>query len=345
VGILQRLEIAGQHALRLRTAEARRLVFESLLGETRWAVRVEVQRLFARILLMRERVRHAQRFVEFAEAMSRIAGRQVELGESSPLVRLVANVELAQAQAMLVEARQAKRSLRHQLAGVVGWPSPELPEVEGDLPAVQPALSARQLLALMAEHHPALRTRELAVLAGREHLRSANRDAVPSPTVGVAYESEAAPTGEGRHQSWTVRMIIPLPLWSQNQVARARAEAELVLADREREETITRLRVEVREATSALNAAAERVTLYQNAVVPQLEENLVRLERAYELGEVGAHEVFQTRARLLEGISGYIDARVAYFDAAAALKQVVGTEISSTDGMSGRLTNESGEER
>jgi len=257
----------------------------------------------------------------------------------------VANVEVAQAQAMLVEARQAQRSLRHRLAGVVGWPSPELPEVEGDLPAVQPALSARQLLALMAEYHPALRTRELAVLAGREHLRSANREAVPSPTVGVAYESEAAPTGEGRHQSWTVRMIIPLPIWSQNQVARARAEAELVLADREREETITRLRVEIREATSALNAAAERVTLYENAVVPQLEENLVRLERAYELGEVDAHEVFQTRARLLEGISGYIDARVAYFDAAAALKQVVGTEFSSTDSMSGRLTNESGEER
>lgn len=345
VGFLQRLEIAGQHALRLRTADARRLVFESLLGEARWAVRVEVQRLFARVLLVRERVRHAQRFVDFAEAMRRIAVRQVELGESSPLVGLVANVEVAQAQAMLVEARQEKRSLRHQLALVVGWPSPELPEIVGDLPAVHPALSARQLLSLMAEHHPALRTRELAVLAGRAHLRSANREAAPSPTVGVAFESEASPAEEGRHQSWTVRMTIPLPIWSQNQVARARAEAELVLADREREETVTRLRVEVREAASALDAAAEQVTLYENAVVPQLEENLVRLERAYELGEVDAQEVFLTRARLLEGISGFIDARVAYFNAAASLRQVVGTELLSTHGLPGRLNHESGEER
>jgi len=345
LGLSQRFEIAGQHDLRLRVAEALRLTSESSLGEARWAVHVEVQRLFARILLVAERVEQAQRTVDFAEAMQAIALRKVELGESSPLVRLLADVEVAQARAMSIESLQAQRALILRLVALVGWQSSEPLQLEGTLPAVRLAASAQNLLALMAEHHPAVRTRELAVLARRAQLRSAQREVWPSPTVGVAYENEADDLGAERHQSWTVRMSMPFPLWSQNQVERARAEAELVLADREREETMMRLRVEVRDAASALNAAAERVELYRQAVVPQLEENLVRLERAYELGEVDAHQVFQTRTRLVDGVSGYIEARVAYYDAAAALQHVIGTEEWSTDGEPSGLSRDSGGER
>ena len=76
-----------------------------------------------------------------------------------------------------------------------------------------------------------------------------------------------------------------------------------------------------------MNSAAERVALYETDIMPQLEENLALLERAYELGEVDIHQVSQTREQLLTATGRYIEARVTYYEAAAELEGLVGAEI------------------
>jgi cobalt-zinc-cadmium efflux system outer membrane protein len=179
----------------------------------------------------------------------------------------------------------------------------------------------------MAEHHPSLRTRELAVVAGRSRLALEDREAWPEPTVGLSYGREAAPGPEAEADVWLFNLTFPIPLWRTNQDGRARAEAELVVADREREATATRLRGDLLQAAIALNAAVDRVALYETGVVPQLEENLVLLQRAYELGEVDVHQVSQTRERLLTATGQYIDARITYHETAATLEGLVGTEL------------------
>ena len=202
-----------------------------------------------------------------------------------------------------------------------------LPDVQGSLPEVRQAPDVNSLLALMAEHHPSLRTRELAVVAGRSRLALEDREAWPEPTVGLSYGREAAPGPEAEADVWLFNLTFPIPLWRTNQDGRARAEAELVVADREREATATRLRGDLLQAAIALNAAVDRVALYETGVVPQLEENLVLLQRAYELGEVDVHQVSQTRERLLTATGQYIDARITYHETAATLEGLVGTEL------------------
>ncbi|TXD35032.1 TolC family protein [Lujinxingia vulgaris] len=329
--IQQRLEIAGEPGLRLDAARDQQKLREADVQEVRWSVHVEVHRLFVDILLVRERLEQAERFVEFAESMRDIAARQVEAGESSPLILLVAEADLAQTREAVIEARRSLEGLTTRLAAVIGWPQLELPPVEGTLPPLRAAPNPSDLLTLMAEHHPELRTRELAVLAEQSRLALEHREAWPEPTLGLSFGREAALGPEAGTNLWLINMSLPLPFWRRNQEGRALAQARLQIADSERAATAARLRAELTEAAIAMNAAAERVTLYETSVVPQLEENLALLQRAFELGEVDVHQVSQTRERLLNATGQYIDARITYYESAAMLEGLVGTEIWTND--------------
>ena len=323
----QQLEIGGQPRLRRAAARDRQQMFDAAVNEVRWSVHVEVHRLFAQLLMVRERLTQAERFVAFSQSLRDIAARQVDAGESSPLILLVAEADLAQTHEALIAAHLLDNSLRTQLATIIGWPDPRLSEVEGMLAVVRPSPDLGTLLGLMAEHHPSLRTRELAVQAERSRLELEERAAWPDPMVGVAYAREAGPGPEPAADVWLFNLTLPVPIWRTNQGETARAEAALIVADREREETAMRLRGDLARAVDALDSAAARVALYDTGIVPHFEEALALLQRAYELGEVDVHEVSQTRQRLLNATAQYIDARVAYYETAAVLEGLVGTEV------------------
>jgi cobalt-zinc-cadmium efflux system outer membrane protein len=329
LAVQQQIEIAGEPGHRLNAAEDQQRLREATVNEVRWSVHVEVHRLFVDILLVRERLRQAERFFAFSESMRNIAAKQVEAGESSPLILLVADSDLAQTREAVIEAQQAGESLNARLAAVIGWPEAALPTVQGSLPEVRQAPDVDTLLALMAEHHPSLRTRELAVVAGRSRLVLEDREAWPEPTVGLSYGHEPAPGPGAASDVWLLNLTFPIPIWRTNQEGRARAEAELLIADREREATATRLRGELHQAAIALNAAVQRVSVYETGVVLLLETNLSLLQRAYELGEADVHQVSQTHARLLTATGQYIDARVTYYETVATLEGLVGTELQA----------------
>ncbi len=326
VAVQQQLALWGQRRAALRSAEERQRLARGVVEEVRWSVHVEVHRLYANVLVLGERLEQAERFVAFARSMRDIGARQVEAGESSPLVLLVTDADLAQTRSSLVEARQARDALMARLAAVIGWPDAQLPALDGELPPVRRAPDVPVLLERMTTGHPSLRMRELAVEAARAQLRSARRDALPQPTVGIAYTEEGAVDGP-RPAIAMATLNLPLPVWRRNPGGRAGARAQLERAARERDQTYAELRGELVRAAIVLEAAVERVELYANGVVPQLEENLTLLERAYELGEVDVHQLSQTRERLLDAMGRYIDARVAYYDAVATLEGLVGAEI------------------
>ena len=104
VAVQQQIEIAGEPGLRLDAAEDQQRLSEAAVNEVRWSVHVEVHRLFVDILLVRERLEQAERFVAFAQSMRDIAARQVE-GHDRPL---------ASAGSMLPREGRACRTHRNQ---------------------------------------------------------------------------------------------------------------------------------------------------------------------------------------------------------------------------------------
>lgn len=331
LSISQQLEIAGEPGLRRAAAAARYETAKARVNAVRWTTHVEVHRLFVALLLVAEQRVQAERFIALSKALRHIAARTLAAGEIAPLVLLIADADLARSEALRIEVRRREKAVRARLAAVIGWTGESL-SVTGELPAIRPAPALESLLAKMAKAHPSLRVQELAVAACNADARLAKRDAWPEPTVGVSVARESAPGGgEAPADIFMLTVGVPLPLWRRNPGERARAGARARLADHQRAANVIRLRSQLTAAAAELDAAAARVTVFNRDVMPNLETNLRLLERAYTLGEVDAHQVSQTRERLLNAARQALAARIAFYDAAATLEGLAGVEIWTTE--------------
>jgi cobalt-zinc-cadmium efflux system outer membrane protein len=330
LSLSQQFEVAGEPSLRQAAAAARYETSQARTNAIRWTTHVEVHRLFVALLLVAEQRVQAERFIVLSKALRHIAARTLAAGETAPLVLLIAEADLARSEALRIEVQRREKTLRARLAAVIGWAGEPL-SVTGKLPRVRPAPALDHLLTKMAEAHPSLRVQELAVAARNADARLAQRDAWPEPTVGVSVARESAPGGgEAPADIFMLTVGVPLPLWRRNQGERARAIARARLADDQRAANAIRLRSELAAAVAELDAAAARVAVFDRDVMPNLETNLRLLERAYTLGEVNAHQVSQTRERLLNAARQALTARIAFYDAAATLEGLAGVEIWTT---------------
>lgn len=325
--LTQELEIAGEQGLRRRAARADERVAQLSREAVRWDLHVEIHRLFNQLLLMDERRRQAERFVDFSESLQEIAAGQVKAGEDAPLTLLVAEADVAQTKSVLLRVRQQEAITNTRLKGLIGWPQNRPLRVHGVLPPTREAPTTSDLLRLMAEHHPSLQVRREAVAASRARLSSEQRQAWPNPTIGAIYAREAGLGGQANNDILLFNLSVPLPLWQRNQGGIARAKADQDVAFSQQAELRNRLETRLQMTATALDSAAAQVAMYEESVIPRLEQNLSSLQKAYELGEVGLLQVSQTRERLLDGIRRYLEARIEYFGARAALEGFVGTEL------------------
>ncbi len=325
VSVEQDIGTAGERALRMKAAKLTREVALAELDEARWSIHVALHSSFLDALIAREQITAAQHVVQFAEELDNIASRRIEAGEDSPLTRLVAQAELAQARERLVDAKRQETAARIRVAEIAGWPPDRLPTLRGSLPEVRPAPDLDILVRLAAEHHPSFRVRSLAVAEAESRMRLAGRKAWPAPTLGLAYSQEGGEVPTPK--IWAVTLGIPFPLWNRNQGERAGAEVALDVARTERDalhrswwSRLDRVAVEV-------NAAAQSVAIYGTDIVPTVETNLALIRRAYELGEIDIQAVSQTRERVLESQQRAIDAQAAYVSALAEIEGLLGTEV------------------
>lgn len=332
VELSQELGNRGARDSRRAAIAVAREADEASVAAAEWTMHVRVHRLYADVLLADEGHQQAHQFVEFAERMRDVAARQVEAGDESRLVLLVADADLAAARHHEIDALEALRARRADLAAVIGISERELPRVVGELPSVHVDLDADSLVAQALEAHPALRAEASTIAWLESQVDVAATEGASRPTIGAGYERESSPGGGPGAHVWSATVAIPLPAWRPGASARAEADAALVAAEGDRAALAASLEAEIRATVIALEAAAARETLFAQGVLPNIEENLQLLERAYELGEVDIHQVSQMRERLLDTTAAALDARVAYFDVAAELEGLVGVEIWSDGG-------------
>lgn len=322
--IQQQIEIGGERDLRIAHAQAVQEQTAATVAEIQWALHVEIHTLATQLLLAQERKKLTEIFIEFNEHLSNIAQRQVDAGELSPLVLLVAQTDLAQAQSQLISAQQHIRILQAKLAAVSGWPSTQLPHFSDPLPPIQKSPPDHVLLSQM-QQHPALRARDLTIDSAEHKITLEEREAWPSPTIGMSYAFEGQ-IGQESHV-WLATVGVPLPFWQSNQGEQALAVAALEAAKINRTITEIQLSTLLTEATSRLNAAADLVAIYEKTIIPSSQQSLSQLQRAYDLGEVDIHQVSQTRERLLLAHQQHLEAKSQYYEAAAQLEGLIGVEI------------------
>lgn len=321
----QTVEIAGERRLRMAAAARTTERLRAELEQVRWDVHRDVHAAFHEALVARARADVAARLLAFQERLLEIARQRLQAGDTSPLPVRLAEGETAQARVAGIAAQQAYEAARLRLAEVAGWPAAHPPAPAGTLDRPRPAPPRGELDALAQRHQPALHTLQAARAEAEARAALAAREAWPRPTIGIAVQREDM---DGAAETAVIgTLAIPLPLWQRNQGERAAARATLGIAAAQVAAFQQQLDTRLTRAARAVDAAARRMAVYGQEILPRFEDNLRMLERAYELGEIDVLQVSVARERFLRIQSDALDAHADYFAAVAELEAVVGTDL------------------
>jgi outer membrane protein TolC len=274
----------------------RRLEVAGLLRDAWWTAAAAVRD-----------VRVARDRLTTSRDIARDVQRRVELGDipytDALLARnedLAAELGLSQAEATLVAARAAYRTLT---AGA-----------EPDLPPERPAGQVRV--------HPALVAAEAGVAAAEAQMRLVEATPRDNPEFGVFGRNEQGRLTE-QGVSLGLRLRVPLATNARNIPRIAAAQADLTRAVAERALRRRLLAAEIDAARVALRMAEEAARIArQRLAVANQQLDLGR--RAFNAGETGLFDLYRIRQLQLEAASTQAQAEVTAGRARSRLNQALG---------------------
>jgi cobalt-zinc-cadmium efflux system outer membrane protein len=327
----QRFWIAGQRGARVEAAEASRDAKRASVDVVRWEQRALIHALYCKVLVRGAQLEAASKLSTFINGVQTVIDKRVEAGEESPLDAMVARAEIARGRQIFIAAKQARATTRLRLAEVIGWPAGVKLEVAGALPAPEPAPPLQKLITHAVDKHPSRKWLELEVRAASARVEQEDLEAWPDPTIGIGYGREAQVGGPANHV-WTGAVTVPIPIWARNQGARAAARAEVGVSKGKRAAFVRTVGSRLGAAHAKVDAAAERIEIYGENILPAFEQNLSKLQRAFELGEIDILQLAQIQQRILSVQRQSLRALEDYFDALAALEALSGMELHQGEG-------------
>ena len=279
------------------------------LDAQRYRVRNSVRRQFYEVL-------GAQRRIEVARELLRIAERGVETSEGLFRGKEVAKSDVLQARIQLNEVDILLRNAEYdfeaawkQLTSLVGQPlmpptalAGSLEDGDGPSPCEFEAVFA-QLMSIS----PELQAARSRVARARVQIRRQEIQPIPNvlAQAGVSHDYVSG------DDLTSLQFGIPLPVFNRNQgnVRLAVAEHRRAVSDLRRLELS--LRVRLADAFREYSQAQNQVSRYRNQILPTARENLDLTEEGYSAGEFDLIRVLTARRSVIEANLDYIRSLVS----------------------------------
>jgi cobalt-zinc-cadmium efflux system outer membrane protein len=310
----QLIELGGKRPARVDEAKAGRAVVE-------WEYQIKrVEALKATTLAFID-VLAAQRRLELASEIVKVAQQAVNLTEQRVGVGKVSTVELIRANVAVssarIEVEQAQRDIaaaRGNLAAQWGVKEADFVAVSGDLDQHKDAPSLSSLRERLLGNPDlarwtAEREKRAAVLAKEQTL------ARPDVTL------RAGPRMEGRAEDVTfvVGFSVPLPLHNRNQGNIAEARANLARLDEEKRGAEARAFAALNAAWQKLSGALKEIAILEESVLPGAQDAEKQLTEGYAAGRFTQFEVLDARRTLNAARGQQVRALADYQKARAEL--------------------------
>jgi outer membrane protein TolC len=303
------------------------------------AALLDVRTRFYSVLLAREQVRVQEENIKLFQRELQDAQNQFHAGSVSNFEVLRAQVSLANAQPDLISARNNLRISIEQLRQSLGVPSGPagiavpFPEVVGTLDVSPQPYSLEAALGSALANRPELLQLGKQKDAGEQSVRAAKSTYYPNLSAFGGYEwgglnavgTAALPGGYYGANGWVIGLQSSWAIFdgraTAGRVQQARSllnQAELSYASAE-----LAVDVEVRQAYSALQDAAELVAASQKTIEQAVEALRLAHER-YHAGSATQLDELTSQVALTQARTNQLQANYNYLVAVAALRKAIG---------------------
>ena len=224
---------------------------------------------------------------------------------------LEAQIELDQSEIELIQAENDLGRAWLMLAAVVGEPTMERPQLQGDLEGEWPVFERDALLADLLRASPELKRAQAGVERARAMLQRAKAEPVPDILLrgGIGYNNEFSEfLGEVGPEAF-IEVGFRVPLFDRNQGNVASAQAQIERAGHEVRRLELELRTRMAMAYDQYSDAFALAERYQKRVLPRAQEayelylgRFREMAAAYPQVLIAQRTLFQVRADYVESL-------------------------------------------
>ncbi|WP_370680440.1 TolC family protein [Comamonas sp. GB3 AK4-5] len=304
-GIEQPLPIFGQIGMR---TEAARLA--AATGQAERAVETqEVLSLaalrFAELLTAQQKLAAKQQAMQHLEQAAKVVLGQVELGARSKYDGARVELQRAQVQALLEQQESETLAAQAALAEMLAQPQWTPKAIGSLLPAkaTQEEPSLDSMWQQASTRLPQLQAAHAKVTQTEQLIRQQAREALPTPTVGVA-RIRNRPDGDRYNQ---VGVSVELPLFDRKQGAIERARLEYTQAQLEEDTAQQLARQRLQQAYTQRNLLRKTLRSFETRGLTQLDPLRQMAQDSYRLGQSSILEWLDAMESVADHQQQYLD--------------------------------------
>lgn len=319
----------GRRGAQLEQARAQTAAAEVAFVQQRFAVMLAAKRAVFDVLQADELIRIAEARVLRAREGVEAATRRMEVGSGTRSDVLRAGLELTNAQQSLLQARSQRRTAAFALGRLVGESGPVGARLTEPLQPRPLAYSREELLQLVLEQAPSVRSAVAAQRAADASVRSARAQYLPTLSASASYNLVNQEVDfRTANKSWSIGAGISYPIFNrfQREDAVARANVQADIARVQLEDAKREARAEFERVMAGLELAEQQIALAEEAV-QAAEEDLRMQEERYRLGVATIIDRVTSQLNLVQAEVDRIAARYAYQLARAELEALVGRSL------------------
>lgn len=323
-GIEQPVPVFGQPGLRREAAQLNAQTSSATMRAELHATLHDAAQRFAELLAAQEKLHTQQQGLRHLDEALRVVQGQIALGARSRYDGVRVQLQHAQMQAQLAQQAAETQAARAALAQLLGRPDWQ-PQALGHLQTWQdaanhpsPALLNDTLPTMWQQAQqqlPALQTARAKVAASEQYIALQQREALPTPAVGVS-RVRNRPDSTAYN---VVSVSLELPLFDRKQGAITRAQLEHTQALMELEVAQQQAYLQLQQAAAQRQALQQALQAYEQQGMSQLETLRTMAQDAYRLGQSSILEWLDAMESLQSHALEHIDLRLKVWQADAAL--------------------------
>jgi hydrophobe/amphiphile efflux-1 (HAE1) family protein len=325
--VTQPIYTGGRLRHGLAATESQAASTQHQYDRARQALTLEVVRAYYGALLQQQGITVAEEGLRRAETQQRLAQTRFDAGSAARLDVLRAEVEVANAKAVLIRARSAADTALQALRAVMSLDDPAPIVLAGSLDEVTSVPGREELIAGVRQ-----RADVKALTAERESAIQMRKFAAADLKPTVAFTGSLQFQQDGLNQFWNgdnrsfqAGVAIQMPLFSAPRVAaqKAAASAREQQAAHAINATLDAARLELTSAVQELASAREIVEVQRKAV-ELARESLSIAEVSYENGAITSSELNDARVSLMQTEWALAQAKYGVIVAGARTKFAAG---------------------
>jgi cobalt-zinc-cadmium efflux system outer membrane protein len=333
VGVTQRFAVplAWHHALSAARQKAAAVRLESV-DVARLDVALEAATAYLDVQLAERLLALGRGDLELAGDLARIAQRRHDVGDSSRLAALRAEVEVGRASLRVAQLQDAAAVARAELNAILNRPLDAQLWPSDSLVARQAAIDESALRARALKRRPEIAAAAHHRAAARRQERASSAALLPAIDVGLFRHDFDAPEAPA---TWRLDLAVEVPLWAatRQRSAIAATAAEARRSDHLVEETRRRIALDVHTAVVRLASARRTLGFLQGGLLREAETAYTTARRSWDQGRAQPVDVLDARRTLAEVRTDHARAVHAHEVARHALVRAVGAPLDSAGGM------------